>query len=225
MKGLLGRKLGMTQIFTENGEAVPVTVIEAGPCYVTQVRTADVDGYSAIQLGFEPAKKAVKLSKAEQGHLGLLKTSEKHPKRKTLTAEVPPVKHLRELRANVDEGYTEGQKLTVELFKLGERVDVIGTSKGRGFAGHVKRHHFMGGPRTHGQSDRLRRSGSVGPGTTPGKVHKNKRMAGHMGVDRVTTQNLQVVLVDVERNLVGVKGPVPGATGGLVMVTETRKKS
>ena len=107
---------------------------------------------------------------------------------------------------------------------MGERVDVVGTSKGRGFAGNVKRHGFSGGPRTHGQSDRLRTSGSIGSGTTPGKVHKDKRMAGHMGVERVTTQNLQVVLVDAERNLIGVRGPVPGATGGLVMVTETRKK-
>jgi large subunit ribosomal protein L3 len=224
MKGLIGRKLGMTQVFTESGEAVPVTVIEAGPCYVTQIRTVEHDGYAAIQIGFDPAKKATRLSKAERGHLGLLKTDDKHPKRKSLEGEVPAVKTLRELRIRDDESYTAGQKLTVELFQMGERVDVVGTSKGRGFTGHVKRHHFMGGPRTHGQSDRLRRSGSIGPGTTPGKVHKNKRMAGHMGVERVTTQNLQVVLLDAERNLIGVKGPVPGANGGLVMVTETRKK-
>ncbi len=224
MKGLIGRKLGMTQIFTESGEAVPVTVIEAGPCYVTQVRTVENEGYSAIQIGFEPVKKAARLSKAERGHLGLLKADDKHPERKSLEGEVPAVKTLRELRVKPDEGYTAGQKLTVDLFQLGERVDVVGTSKGRGYTGHVKRHGFMGGPRTHGQSDRLRRSGSIGPGTTPGKVHKNKRMAGHMGVERVTTQNLQVVLVDAERNLIGVKGPVPGANGGLVLVTETRKK-
>ena len=224
MKGLIGRKLGMTQIFTENGEAVPVTVIEAGPCYVTQIRTLENEGYDAVQIGFETAKKANKLSKAERGHLGLVKASDKHPKRRTLPGDVPALKNLRELRVKPEEGYTEGQKLTADVFKVGERVDVVGTSKGRGFAGHVKRHGFMGGPRTHGQSDRLRRSGSVGPGTTPGKVHKNKRMAGHMGVERVTTQNLQVVLVDAERNLIGVKGPVPGANGGLVMVTETRKR-
>ena len=224
MKGLIGRKLGMTQVFTDSGEAVPVTVIEAGPCYVTQVRTVENDGYSAIQIGFEPVKRATRLSKAERGHLGLLKADDKHPTRKSLEGEVPAVKTLRELRSKADEGYTEGQRLTVELFQLGERVDVVGTSKGRGFTGHVKRHGFNGGPRTHGQSDRLRRSGSVGPGTTPGKVHKNKRMAGHMGVERVTTQNVQVVLVDAERNLIGVKGPVPGANGGLVLVTETRKK-
>ncbi len=224
MKGLIGRKLGMTQVFTDTGEAVPVTVIEAGPCYVTQVRTVENDGYSAIQIGFNPVKKATRLSKAERGHLGMLKTDEKHPKRKTLTGEVPAVQTLRELRVKPDEGYAEGQQLTVAIFQMGERVDVVGTSKGRGFTGHVKRHGFNGGPRTHGQSDRLRRSGSVGPGTTPGKVHKNKRMAGHMGVERVTTQNVQVVLLDAERNLIGVKGSVPGANGGLVMVTETRKK-
>ena len=224
MKGLIGRKLGMTQVFTDTGEAVPVTVIEAGPCYVTQVRTVENDGYAAIQIGFDPAKKATRLSQAERGHLGMMKANDKHPKRKTLAGEVPAVKTLRELRVKADEGYTEGQQLTVEIFQMGERVDVVGTSKGRGFTGHVKRHGFNGGPRTHGQSDRLRRSGSVGPGTTPGKVHKNKRMAGHMGVERVTTQNLQVVLLDAERNLIGVKGSVPGANGGLVMVTETRKK-
>ena len=224
MKGLIGRKLGMTQIFTESGEAVPVTVIEAGPCYVTQVRTAENDGYSAIQIGFEPVKKAARLSRAERGHLGLLKVDDKHPRRKSLEGEVPAVRTLRELRVNADEGYTEGQQLTVEIFQMGERVDVVGTSKGRGFTGNVKRHGFSGGPRTHGQSDRLRTSGSVGSGTTPGKVHKNKRMAGHMGVERVTTQNVQVVLLDAERNLIGVKGSVPGANGGLVMVTETRKK-
>ena len=175
-------------------------------------------------IGFDPAKRAARLSKAERGHLGLLKADDKHPRRKALEGEVPAVKTLRELRVKADEGYTAGQKLTVALFELGERVDVVGTSKGRGYTGHVKRHGFMGGPRTHGQSDRLRRSGSIGPGTTPGKVHKNKRMAGHMGVERVTTQNLQVVLLDAERNLIGVKGPVPGANGGLVLVTETRKK-
>jgi len=224
MKGLIGRKVGMTQIFNERGEVEPVTVIEAGPCYVTQIRSVDKEGYAAIQLGFESPKKATRLSKGERGHLGLLKVDEKHPKRKTLAAEVPALKVLRELRAKPDEGYAEGQKLTVDLFKLGERVDVVGTTKGRGFGGLVKRHGFGGGPRTHGQSDRTRTSGSIGPGTTPGKIHKGKRMAGHYGVDRVTVQNLTVVLVDAERNLIGVRGSVPGPNGGLVMVKETRKQ-
>jgi large subunit ribosomal protein L3 len=224
MKGLLGRKLGMTQIFNESGEVEPVTVIEAGPCYVTQIRSKDKEGYASIQIGFDSPKRATKLSKGERGHLGLLKTDDKHPKRRILASEVPALKHLRELRAKPDEGYTEGQRLTVELFTLGERVDVIGTSKGRGFAGLVKRHGFSGGPRTHGQSDRTRTSGSIGPGTTPGKIHKGKRMAGHFGVDRVTSQNLVVVLVDAERNLIGVRGSVPGPNNGLVVVRETRKK-
>jgi large subunit ribosomal protein L3 len=224
MKGLLGRKLGMTQIFNESGESEPVTVIEAGPCYVTQIRSKDKEGYASIQIGFDSPKKATKLTRGERGHLGLLKADEKHPKRRTMASEVPALKHLRELRAKPDEGYAEGQKLTADLFTLGERVDVIGTSKGRGFAGVVKRHGFSGGPRTHGQSDRLRTSGSIAAGTTPGKIHKGKHMAGHMGVERVTSQNLAVVLVDAERNLIGVRGSVPGAIGGLVMVCETRKK-
>ncbi len=224
MKGLIGRKLGMTQIFNERGEVEPVTVIEAGPCYVTQIRSKDKDGYAAIQIGFDSPKRATRLSQGERGHLGLLKPNDKHPKRKTLAAEVPALRVLRELRANPDEGYTEGQQLTVKLFQVGERVDVVGTSKGRGFGGLVKRHGFGGGPRTHGQSDRTRTSGSIGPGTTPGKIHKGKRMAGHYGVDRVTVQNLTVVLVDADRNLIGVRGSVPGANGGLVMVKETRKQ-
>ena len=224
MKGLVGRNHGMTHIFNERGESVPVTVIEAGPCYVAQVRTPDEDGYSAVQLGFGLVKKATRLTRGERGHLGLLKTDDKHPKRKTLAEEVPAVRHLREIRAKPDDGYTEGQKLTVDVFHLGDRVDVVGTSKGKGFAGHMKRHGFSGGPRTHGQSDRSRTSGSIAAGTTPGKIHKGKHMAGHMGVARVTAQNLQVVLIDAERNLLGVHGPVPGPTGGLVVVQETRKK-
>ena len=224
MKGLIGRKLGMTQVFTESGEAVPVTVIEAGPCYVTQIRTLAKDGYSSIQVGFDAVKKVSKLSRGELGHLGLVKANAKHDKRRELAGEVPAVKHLREIRVKPEEGYTEGQKLTVDLFAIGEHVDVVGTSKGRGFAGNVKRNNFNGGPRTHGQSDRLRTSGSIGAGTTPGRVLKGKRMAGHMGVERVTAQNLQVVMVDVDRNLLGVRGSVPGATGGLVFVSETRKK-
>lgn len=224
MKGLLGRKLGMTQIFNDDGEALQVTVLEAGPCYVTQIRTLANDGYNSIQVGFDAVKKVSKLSRGELGHLGLVKANAKHDKRRELAGEVPAVKHLREIRVKPEEGYTEGQKLTVDLFAIGEHVDVVGTSKGRGFAGNVKRNNFNGGPRTHGQSDRLRTSGSIGAGTTPGRVLKGKRMAGHMGVERVTAQNLQVVMVDVDRNLLGVRGSVPGATGGLVFVSETRKK-
>ena len=221
MKGILGKKVGMTQIFDEKGEIVPVTVIEAGPCYVAQIKTEAKDGYGAMQLGFGEVKEK-RLSSGERGHLGLLKTSEKHPKRRELPS-VPAVRHLREFRIKGDEGYTEGQKITADIFVVGDHVDVIGTSKGKGFAGNVKRHHFSGGPRTHGQSDRQRAPGSVAPTTTPGRVHKGKRMAGHMGDARVTAQNLTVVLVDVERNLIAVRGPVPGATGSLVMVKQARK--
>ena len=224
MKGILGRKIGMTQIFAENGERVPVTVIEAGPCTVTQVRTVKENGYNAIQIGFDPAKKAQRLSRGERGHLGLLKPDEKHPKRRKSPTDVPPLKSLREIRVRENEQYTEGQVIKADIFEVGERVDVIGTSKGRGFAGTVKRHGFSGGPKTHGQSDRMRAPGSIGAGTTPGKVIKGKKMAGHMGTDRVTAQHLDVILVDAERNLIGVRGSVPGANGDLVLVRETRKK-
>jgi large subunit ribosomal protein L3 len=224
MKGILGRKIGMTQIFAENGERIPVTVIEAGPCYVTQVRTVKENGYNAIQIGFDPAKRAQRLSRGERGHLGLLKPDETHPKRRKLPTEVPPLKSLREIRVREDEQYVEGQVIKADIFAVGERVDVIGMSKGRGFAGTVKRHHFSGGFKTHGQSDRMRAPGSIGAGTTPGKVLKGKRMAGHMGTDRVTAQHLDVILIDAERNLIGVRGSVPGANGDLVLVRETRKK-
>jgi large subunit ribosomal protein L3 len=224
MKGILGKKLGTTQIFSERGERVPVTVIEAGPCYVTQVRTAKRDGYTAIQIGFDPARKAERLTRGERGHLGLLKTDEKHPKRRKLEAHVPPVRHLRELRVSEDDQYAEGQVLMASIFAVGDLVDVVGTSKGKGFAGNVKRHGFHGGPKTHGQSDRNRAPGSIAPGTTPGKIVKGKRMAGHMGLRRVTSQRLDVVLVDADRNLIGVKGSVPGAAGSLVLVREARKR-
>jgi large subunit ribosomal protein L3 len=144
MKGILGKKIGMTQIFNEKGERVPVTVIEAGPCYVVQVRTAKKNGYNAIQIGFDPARKADRLSRGERGHLGLLKTDEKHPKRRTLPSDVPPVRTLRELRIGEDEQYTEGQVIRADIFQVGDRVNIVGKSKGRGFAGNVKRHHFSG---------------------------------------------------------------------------------
>ena len=229
MKGILGRKIGMTQIFVESGERIPVTVIEAGPCYVTQVRTVKDNGYNAIQIGFDPTlsgakRKGQRLSRGERGHLGLLKPDEKHPKRRKLPTEVPPLRSLREIRVREDEQYTEGQVIKADIFEVGEHVDVIGTSKGRGFAGNVKRHGFSGGFKTHGQSDRMRAPGSIGAGTTPGKVIKGKKMAGHMGTDRVTAQHLDVVLVDAERNLIGVRGSVPGANGDLVLVREARKQ-
>ncbi len=209
LKGLIGKKIGMTQIFDEKGVAYPVTLIEAGPCYVTQVREPQTEGYAAVQLGFAE----VNPKRLTGGELGHLKTN-----------ELPPLRFLREFRAK-DHGLKVGDKVTVaEAFAVGERVDVIGVSKGKGFAGSVKRHHFHGMNATHGTSDRNRAPGSRGSGTTPGRVYKGARGAGHMGMDRVTTQNLKVVLVDAERNLLGIHGAVPGPKGGLIMIKEARKQ-
>ncbi len=207
LKGLIGKKVGMTQIFDDAGVAIPVTLIEAGPCYVTQMRTPDQDGYSAVQLGFDE----VKPKRLSGGQLGHLKRN-----------NVPPLRFLREFRTKNPE-LDEGQTVTVSVFAVGDAVDVIGTSKGKGFAGAVKRYHFKGGPKTHGQSDRQRAPGSRGSGTTPGRVYLGSRGAGHMGNERVTTQNLKIVLVDAERNLLGVRGAVPGAKGGVLMIKEARK--
>ena len=206
-KGLIGKKIGMTQIFDENGAALPVTLIEAGPCFVTQIRRVESEGYSAVQLGFEEVKPK-RLTGGEIGHL----------KRTNL----PPLKYLREFRAKEIQ-VNEGDKVDVDLFAVGEKVDVAGVSKGKGFAGAVKRYHFRGGPKTHGQSDRWRGPGSRGATTTPGRVFKGSRGPGHMGDDAVTAQNLKVVLVDAERNVIGVNGSVPGARGGLVIIKESRK--
>ena len=221
MKGILGKKVGMTQVFDERGEVVPVTVIEAGPCYVTQVKSADKEGYQAVQLGFGEAKEE-RLSRGERGHLGLLKTDEKHSKRRAIEG-VPALRHVREFKIKSDEGMTLGQKITADVFAVGDHVDVVGTSKGKGFAGNMKRHGFSGGPRTHGQSDRQRSPGSIAPTTSPGKIHKGKHMAGRMGSARVTAPNLKVVMVDAERNLLAVRGPIPGAAGSLVIVKQVRK--
>ncbi len=207
MKGLIGKKVGMTQLFDDAGKAVPVTVIKAGPCYVTQVRTLDLDGYSAVQLGFEETK-TQRLSGGELGHLK--------------KNELPPLRILREFRTK--EVLEEGQTLTVEVFEEGERVDVVGKSKGRGFAGVVKRYGFSGGPKTHGQSDRQRAPGSIGAGSTPGRVFKGKRMPGRMGNDTVTSQGLLVSRIDPENNIIAVRGSVPGPKNGLVIIKEARKQ-
>ena len=208
IKGLIGKKIGMTQIFDESGLAVPITLIEAGPCYVTQVRNPEKDGYNAVQLGFEEAKP----KQLTGGQLGHLKNN-----------ELPPLRFLREFRVK-DPQVNEGDKLEVgDVFEVGEQVDVVGTSKGKGFQGAVKRHGFRGGPKTHGQSDRQRATGSIGATTTPGRVFKGKRMPGHMGFERVTIQNLRVEYVDGERNLIGVRGAIPGPKGGVVMIKEARK--
>ncbi len=207
VKVILGSKVGMTQIFNERGEAIPVTVIEAGPCYVTQVKTLDRDGYRAVQLGFEGVKPQ-RLSGGEKGHLA--------------RNRLPALRHLREFRLR-DEEIEEGQRILVDVFEVGDRVDVVGISKGRGFAGVIKRHGFGGGPRTHGQSDRQRAPGSIGATTNPGRVWKGKRMPGRMGGVRVTAQNVRVEAVDPERNLLAVRGSVPGVKGGLLVLKQARK--
>jgi large subunit ribosomal protein L3 len=202
---LIGRKIGMTRIFDEQGAVTAVTIIEAGPCRVTQVKSEPADGYNAVQIGFEHAKR---LNKPERGHLG----------------ELPPLRHLREFRTNELGEYQVGQVLTVgDLFEAGEKVDVRATSKGRGFAGAMKRHGFKGGPMTHGQSDRQRSVGSIGSTTTPGRVFKGMRGPGHMGHRRVTVLSLEVVQVDAERHLIAIKGGVPGPDGGLVVIRNAVK--
>jgi len=198
----------MTQIFDDNGVVIPVTIIEAGPCYVTQKKTEDKDGYHAIQLGFGEARKNG-LNKPLAGHLAKV--------------SVPAIKHLREFRVADSGEYEEGQKIDVSIFSVGDKVDVTGTSKGKGFAGAVKRHGFRGGPKTHGQSDRWRATGSIGAGSTPGRVLKGKRMPGRMGNERVTVQNLKIALVDPDKNILGIKGAIPGSKNGLVIICEAIK--
>jgi large subunit ribosomal protein L3 len=201
--GLLGRKVGMTSVFDETGRVVPVTVIQAGPCWVTQVKRQDSDGYDAVQLGFEESRK---LNAPARGHLA--------------KAGTPLLRHLREWRVPDASEYQLGQRLDVSIFEAGERVTLVGTSKGKGFQGVVKRHGFSGGPKTHGQSDRWRAPGSIGSGTTPGRVLKGLRMAGRMGHDRVTVKNLLVVRADPERNLLLVRGAVPGPRESLLVVNK-----
>ncbi len=197
--GLIGRKVGMTQVFQTDGTMVAVTVVEVTPNTVTRLRTAERDGYTAVQLG---AGERRKLNKPLAGQL----------------RDLPRVRNIREFRMDTADGYTVGQQIAVsDVFAAGELVDVTGTSKGQGFAGTVKRHNFTRGPKTHG-SDNYRRPGSIGPGTTPGRVYKGLRMGGHMGSERVTIKKLRVVRVDPERNLILVKGTVPGAPGALTFV-------
>lgn len=203
MSGIIGRKLGMTQIFDEAGALVPVTVIEAGPCPVTQVKTAETDGYSAIQVGFG-ARNERRAVKAELGHAA------------RAGLEYAPAE-LAEFRVEAPEAYELGQELTVEQFELGVRVKVVGTTKGRGFQGVVKRHGFAGRPASHGQSG-ARIPGSIGAGTDPSRVVKGKKMPGRMGGKRHTERNLRVVRIDAERNLIFVRGAVPGSRNSLVYI-------
>jgi large subunit ribosomal protein L3 len=209
IQGMIGKKLGMSQIFDDAGLAHPVTVIEVGPCVVTQVRTQEGDGYEAVQLGFGLDSR---LNRPERGHR---------------QASGFMSRTLREVKADDVSEFSVGQVIKADTFAEGDLVDVIGTSKGRGFQGGVKRHGFSGGPKTHGQSDRLRAPGSIGSSATPGRVFKGMRMAGRMGNDRVTVQNLKVLRVDAERNLLLVEGSVPGSNQGTVIVqraVKARKK-
>lgn len=202
MKALLGKKIGMTQMFTEDGTVVPVTVIEAGPCVVTQIKNKEKEGYSAIQIGFGDTKEK-NLSRPLLGHLA--------------RASVSPKRYLTEVRVEEGDGYRVGQELKVDLFSVGDRADVTGTSIGKGFAGVIKRWGFSGGPASHG-SHSHRIPGSIGASATPSRVHRGKKMPGHMGNKQVTAQNLEVVKVDLEQNLLMVKGNTPGSNGSLVMV-------
>jgi len=202
MPGLLGKKIGMTSVFSADGKNLPCTVIEVGPCVVTQVKTVEKDGYAAVQVGFQEAKEK-NTTKPMKGHFAKAGTT--------------PKRHLAEF--TFDEEHNLGDVITVELFNDAPYVDVVGTSKGRGFAGVVKRHHFGGvGQTTHGQDDRLRKPGSIGACATPSRVFKNLRMAGHMGNARVTTHNLQVIKVIPEHNLLLLKGSVPGYNGSIVTI-------
>lgn len=221
MEGLLGIKIGMTQVFDEQGVVTPVTIIQAGPCYVTQVKTKETDGYDAIQVGFEETKEK-RLTKGQKGHLGLLKPDKKHPQRKKGHG-IPSVRYLREFRTKDASDHKVGQRLTVEQFEIGDHVDVVGTTKGRGFAGVVKRYGFGGGIKTHGQSDRHRAPGSIGATSGTAHVFKGKKMPGRMGNERFTSQNLKVVQIDTDQNLIAVKGSVPGTKGGFVIIRNSAK--
>lgn len=205
--GILGTKLGMTQIFDESGVAIPVTVIQAGPCTITQIKTAQTDGYAAVQLGFgEVAEKA--LSKPELGHL--------------VKSSAPPLRHLQEYRSDASTSYELGQQIKADAFEIGQLVDVTGTSIGRGFAGYQKRHNFKRGPMAHGSKNH-RLPGSTGAGTTPGRVYPGKRMAGQLGDAQITVRKLTVVRIDAERNLLLIKGAVPGKPGALLNIKPAKQ--
>ena len=205
--GILGTKLGMTQVFDEAGRAIPVTVVQAGPCTVTQVKTTQTDGYQAIQVGFKEVKQKA-VTKPELGHLA--------------KSSAPPLRHLREYQLDNTSEYSIGQQIKADIFTPGQTVDVVGTSIGRGFAGNQKRNNFGRGPMSHGSKNH-RAPGSIGPGTTPGRVYPGKRMAGRLGGKRITIRKLTVVRVDPERNLLLIKGAVPGKPGALLSIVPTKR--
>jgi large subunit ribosomal protein L3 len=202
--GMLGEKIGMTRIFTKNGESIPVTVILAGPCRVIQRKNLEKDGYNAVQLGFKEVNKK-KVSKPIIGHFNKFK--------------VEPLKYMREFKVDDSNKYSSGMEIKVDIFKEGDKVDIISISKGKGFAGAIKRHHFSGGPKTHGQKEYFRTVGSMGA-TDAARVFKGKKLPGHMGSDRVSMKNIKVVKVDLGRNLLLVKGSVPGAKGTMVIINK-----
>lgn len=202
--GILGEKIGMTRIFTKNGESIPVTVILAGPCRVIQRKNLEKDGYNAVQLGFKEVNKK-KVSKPIIGHF--------------IKFKVEPLKYMREFKVDDSNKYSSGMEVKVDIFKEGDKVDIISISKGKGFAGAIKRHHFSGGPKTHGQKEYFRSVGSMGA-TDAGRVFKGKKLPGHMGSDRVSMKNIKVVKVDLGRNLLLVKGSVPGAKGTMVIINK-----
>ena len=211
MKGIIGKKIAMTQIFTEEGKVIPVTMVEAGPCTVTQIKTVEKEGYGALQLGFGAVKEK-KVSKPQKGHFE--------------SKNLEPRRHLAELRVEDPAGYQLGQEITVDIFAKGDHVDITGRSRGKGFAGVIKRHNFRGGPGSHG-SHFHRAPGAIGACATPSRVFKGTRMPGRMGAERVTALNLEIVDVKTERNILLLRGSVPGPDGGLLLIREsvkTRKK-
>ena len=205
--GILGTKLGMTQVFDDEGNAIPITVVQAGPCVVTQVKTAQTDGYSAVQVGYGDVPQKA-LNKPKLGHLA--------------KSGSIPLRHLREYRLDSADGFELGQQITAEQFQAGQLIDVSGTSIGKGFAGYQKRHNFRRGPMAHGSKNH-RLPGSTGAGTTPGRIYPGKRMAGRMGAEKVTIRKLTVVRVDLDRNLILIKGAVPGKPGALLSITPAKK--
>ena len=202
--GILGEKVGMTRIFAKNGESIPVTVIIAGPCQVIQKKTIEKDGYNAVQLGFKEVKDK-KVSKPIAGHLNKFKVSS--------------IKNIREFKVNDTNKYSSGTEVKVDIFKEGDKVNIIGISKGKGFAGAIKRHNFSGGPKTHGQKEYFRSVGSIGA-TDAARVFKGQKLPGHMGTDRVTVKNIEVVKINLERNLILVRGSVPGAKGAVLVINK-----
>lgn len=204
LAGILGEKVGMTRVFAKNGESIPVTVIIAGPCQVIQKKTIEKDGYNAVQLGFKEVKEK-KVSKPITGHLNKYKVSS--------------IKHIREFKFDDSSKYSSGAEVKVNIFKEGDKVDIIGISKGKGFAGAIKRHNFSGGPKTHGQKEYFRSVGSIGA-TDAARVFKGQKLPGHMGTDRVTVKNIEVVKINLERNLILVRGSVPGAKGAVLVINK-----